>query len=93
MSAIIPAMMRISAQNAWSCVDGRSAVFYNVAADRDKRPHEYAADARALLALIADEKLDPVVGKTWPFEQATDALLAIEAGRHRGKQVVRISGA
>ena len=93
MSAILPAMVRISAQNAWSCVDGRAAVFYNVAADRDARPHEYAADARALLALIADGKLDPVVGKTWPFEQGKDALLAIEAGTHRGKQVVRVSGA
>ena len=91
MSAILPAMVRISAQNAWSCVDGRAAVFYNVAADRDARPHEYAADARALLGFGG--KLDPVVGKTWPFEQGKDALLAIEAGTHRGKQVVRVSGA
>ena len=88
---IIPAMIRNSVKNAWSCIDGRSAVFYNVATDRDARPHEYAADARALLALTADGKLDPNVGKVWPLEQGKDALLAVEAGTHRGKQVVRVS--
>jgi NADPH:quinone reductase-like Zn-dependent oxidoreductase len=91
MGTAVLSMAHLALQNTWSCVDGRSAVFYNVAENRDKRPDEYAADVRELIGLIASGKLDPTVGKIWSFDQAKEALLAVESGTHRGKQVVRIS--
>ena len=91
MGTAASAMLRLSLQNAVSCVDGRAARFTNVSQDRDTRPNEFADDVRALLSLVADGKLEPVVGRVWQLEQARDAWLAIEAGTHRGKQVVRIA--
>ena len=39
--------------------------------------------------MLADGRLSPVVGRVWAFEEAKEALLSIERGEHRGKQVVR----
>ena len=92
LGTAVGVVLRLRIQNAWSCVDGRAARFTSVNRDRDARPHEFDDDVRALLALVADGKLDPLVGgRVWPMEQARDAWLAIEAGTHRGKQVVRIA--
>ena len=47
---------------------------------------------RELVRLAATGKLEVVVGKEWRFEDEVEALRSIEAGKHRGKQVVMVGG-
>lgn len=42
----------------------------------------------ALLELVADGRLRPVVERTWPLEEADDALAHVDAGHTVGKAVV-----
>lgn len=74
-----------------SCFGAADAVFYNVKDRRDALPGEYAADARALVDLVASGKLEVVVGATHAFDGVKAALQAIAAGTHRGKQCVRVT--
>lgn len=74
-----------------SCFGAADALFYNVKDRRDALPDEYAADARALVDLVADGRLEVVVGATHAFDGVKAALQAIAAGTHRGKQCVRVA--
>lgn len=69
----------------------QDAVFTNVANDRDARPGEYAEDCRTLVAMLGDGRLRPVIGKTWAFEEADEALKSIAKNQHVGKQVVKVA--
>jgi NADPH:quinone reductase-like Zn-dependent oxidoreductase len=80
-------------QYCFSWFYGREATFYSVNRRRDAHPHEFATDLRALLALVAEGKLQPVIGKVWAFEEAREALHCIEKGQHRGKQVIAVAAA
>ncbi len=44
----------------------------------------------ALAALVAKGELDPLVGEVLPFEQAAEAMRAVESGHARGKIVLRL---
>lgn len=46
---------------------------------------ETAADLRVLNEFVADGKLTPAVEKTYPLQQAADAIRELEAGRARGR--------
>jgi NADPH2:quinone reductase len=74
-----------------SCFGAADALFYNVKDRRDALPDEYAADARALVDLVADGRLEVVVGATHAVDGVKAALQAIAAGTHRGKQCVRVA--
>ena len=77
---------------AHSIFGGADAAFYIVSNRRDAHPGEFAADIRELVRLAASGKLQVVVGKVWRFEDEVEALKSIEAGTHRGKQVVIVGG-
>jgi NADPH:quinone reductase-like Zn-dependent oxidoreductase len=92
--SILLAFTRLAAQQKmWSWFNRQEAEFYNVSRRRDAHPDEFAADLAALLDLVAKGTLRPLVGQVWPFEQAKDALAAIEANSHTGKQLIRVADA
>ena len=53
---------------------------------------EFAADVRTLelvaMELVANGTLQPLVGRTWTFDEVPQALVSIAKGEHHGKQVV-----
>lgn len=51
----------------------------------------YEAGVRAVLSMIADGRLRPLVGRVWRLEEARDALLAFAAAPHVGKQLVHVA--
>ncbi len=94
IAAAIGAFSSIGLQESvWSCFDGKRAIFFNIADARDKRPDHFAADLRLLMDMLADNTLDPVIGKVWPFAEAKLALEGIAAGSHTGKQIITVGSA
>ena len=86
---IVTAFIRLMFRNnIWSCIDGKAGEFYHVAERRDKYPEEFAADVRTLMELVANGTLQPLVGRTWTFDEVPQALVSIAKGEHQGKQVV-----
>jgi NADPH:quinone reductase-like Zn-dependent oxidoreductase len=91
IAPLLGAMARMTwQQKVVSWFDGKEAEFYMVSERRDKQPGEFADDLRLLLGQVAEGKLQPVIEKVWPFDQAPQALQAIAEGKHRGKQIVRM---
>jgi len=92
-SVILSLVVKMSLQEAlWSCCDGKRAEFYNIGDRFKAKPEEYKADLTVLLDLMAQGKLEPLVGRVWSsLDEGKEALQAIEAGTHTGKQVVLIS--
>jgi NADPH:quinone reductase-like Zn-dependent oxidoreductase len=45
-----------------------------------------------LKALAEAGQLAPVIDRTFPLSEATDAISYLESGRHRGKVVISIHG-
>ena len=61
---------------------------------KKERTAAHAKYVGAVLDMIADGRITPVIGRVWAFEQAQEALIAIgKGGTHVGKQVVHISSA
>ena len=92
--ALVGVFARVALQNTiWSWFDGRTAtVFFGVG--KKERTAAHAKYVGAVLDMIADGRITPVIGKVWAFEQAQEALIAIgKGGTHVGKQVVHISSA
>ena len=56
-------------------------------------PQRAQANTRALLAMLAEGKINPLVSKTYPLEQAADALSAVLARQAIGKLVLTPSPA
>jgi NADPH:quinone reductase-like Zn-dependent oxidoreductase len=92
LASVIWAFFRLSMQQSiWSWIDGKDAEFFNVATRRDQSPKDFADDLSVLMDLLADDKIDPVIGKIWKFEDCKEALQAIESNTHHGKQVILVS--
>ena len=92
-SVVFALLVKMSLQEAlWKCCDGKRAEFYNIGDRYKAKPEEYGADLSVLLDLMAQGKLEPLIGRVWSsLEDGKQALQAIEAGTHTGKQVVVIS--
>lgn len=59
---------------------------------RMQLPEEKTEDLRVLSELVETGKVTPVVDRTFPLEQAAEAIRHLESGRARGKIVLRVSG-
>jgi alcohol dehydrogenase len=53
--------------------------------------HPSGSDLAQLAALIDDEKLEVVVDRVFPFEEASQAMAYLESGRAKGKVVLAMS--
>ena len=90
---VLALVFKMGLQEAfWRCCDGKRAEFYNIGDRYQAKPDEYRADLEVLLNLMAQGTLEPLVGRVWKsLDDGREALEAIEAGTHTGKQVVVIS--
>jgi len=64
-----------------SCVSGSSS----------KTPKENHADLERLARLIEAGKLTPTIERTYPLEQAPEAMHHLQAGDARGKLVITVT--
>jgi NADPH:quinone reductase-like Zn-dependent oxidoreductase len=58
-----------------------------------KTPKEHHADLERLARLIEAGRLTPIIDKTYPLNQAPDAMRHLQAGRARGKIVIAVAQA
>jgi NADPH:quinone reductase-like Zn-dependent oxidoreductase len=58
-----------------------------------KTPKENYADLERLARLIEAGKLTPAIDKTYPLDQAPEAMRHLEAGQARGKVVIAVAQA
>lgn len=83
--------IQLAIQNSfWASLGYQEAEFFNVAERRDKYPNDFSDDLNTLLAFVHDEKLSAVIGKTWSFSEAKDALISIHKNTHTGKQIIKM---
>ena len=55
-----------------------------------KTPREHHTDLERLVSLIEAGKLTPTIDRSYPLEQAADAMRHLQAGRARGKLVITV---
>jgi NADPH:quinone reductase-like Zn-dependent oxidoreductase len=68
--------------------DGKSAVFYNAWSLEKSQPEAYRADCEAILRLLAEKQVRPVIAETLPLEDAAKAHEMLERGHVTGKIVL-----
>ena len=68
----------------------RRYTFYSIADLREEQPTWFREDLGALFALLGEKKIQPRIWKIMPLEQAAEAHRLIEAGKVRGKIVLRV---
>lgn len=69
--------------------DGKQTGFYDIQKRRDKHPDEFRLDVQALMNLLAQSKLHPVVAKIEPLERAADVHRQIDNAEIAGRVVLR----
>jgi NADPH2:quinone reductase len=69
------------------------ASFYSIADRRKELPEDFKEDLLALLALASSGRLEVVVGAVHEFFEVKAALKGIAEGKHRAKQMIRVSQA
>ncbi|MDR3414594.1 MAG: zinc-binding dehydrogenase [Nevskia sp.] len=67
---------------------GQGVVGYSSPIWRDQRPAAYRRDLASVLALVADGRLKPLVGATFPLKEAAAAHHALETRAVSGKIVL-----
>jgi NADPH:quinone reductase-like Zn-dependent oxidoreductase len=72
--------------------DGRSTVFYNAWALEKSQPQAYAEDLAAVLRLLAERRIEPVIAQTLPLANAAQAHDLLERSAVRGKLVLTCAG-
>jgi NADPH:quinone reductase-like Zn-dependent oxidoreductase len=72
--------------------DGRSTVFYNAWALEKSQPQAYAEDLAAVLRLLAERRIEPVIAQTLPLTNAAQAHDLLERSAVRGKLVLTCAG-
>ena len=68
--------------------DVKGVVGYNVDSWRRERPDAYRTDLAALIAMLAEGTLDPLIGARMPLAQAADAQRMLGGGDTQGKLVL-----
>jgi NADPH:quinone reductase-like Zn-dependent oxidoreductase len=68
--------------------DGRRCVWYNVANLQKQNPDWYRADLKALLDLLSQRKIQPVISARLPLRDAPQANEWIEQSKFTGKIVL-----
>jgi NADPH:quinone reductase-like Zn-dependent oxidoreductase len=58
-----------------------------------KTPKEHHTDLERLARLIEADKLTPTIDRTYPLDQAPDAMRHLQAGQARGKIVIAVAPA
>lgn len=66
----------------------RRAVFYNIASFRKKAPEAFREDAAALMAMLADGRIHPVVAQRIGFTEVAATHRLLETGGTTGKVVL-----
>jgi len=66
--------------------NGKKTKFYAINAKKQKQ--QFREDLTTLIQLLNEGKIDPVIGATYPLEQAAAANQAMENGDHTGKIVL-----
>jgi NADPH:quinone reductase-like Zn-dependent oxidoreductase len=61
---------------------------YSVTVWRDERPSAYRRDLTQILSLVAEGKLSPLIGATYPLAEAANAQRALETRSVAGKIVL-----
>ncbi len=68
--------------------DGRSTTFYNAWSLEKSRPHAYREDLTAVLRLLAAGKIEPVLARILPLDEAAEAHRLLENAAVAGKIVL-----
>jgi NADPH:quinone reductase-like Zn-dependent oxidoreductase len=68
--------------------ESQGVVGYNVSLWRDARPEVYRQDLTDILARIADGRIDPLVGASFPLAEAAKAQQTLESSAVAGKVVL-----
>ena len=71
--------------------NGHATAFYSIGAMRRKHPDWFREDLAALLTLLAEGHVDPVVAEIVPLSEVRRAHERVEAGAVEGKLVMRVS--
>lgn len=77
---------RLRLWNLWP--NGKTATFYSIVALRRAHPDWYRSDLEALLRLLAEGAIRPVVAERIGLSDVADAHRRLEAGGVRGKIVI-----
>jgi NADPH:quinone reductase-like Zn-dependent oxidoreductase len=68
--------------------DGRRTLFYNAWSLEKSQPQAYREDLATVMALLAEGRIHPTVGRTMPLEEAAGAHRALETSAVSGKIVL-----
>ncbi len=71
--------------------NGHATAFYSIGAMRRRHPQWFKDDLAALLAMLAEGRLDPAVADVMPLADVRRAHELVEAGAVPGKLVLRVS--
>jgi NADPH:quinone reductase-like Zn-dependent oxidoreductase len=90
--SLIAAGLGLVRLKMWSALsflfNGRSAVFYSIAARRSNHPEEFKADMATLFQLLLDGAIHPVVIERLPLAAASEVHARIDKGGLGGKIVL-----
>jgi NADPH:quinone reductase-like Zn-dependent oxidoreductase len=90
--SLIAAGLGLARLKVWSVLSflfgGRSAVFYSITARRSTHPEEFKADMAALLQLLREGAIQPVVIARLPLGAASEVHARIDGGGLGGKIVL-----
>ena len=69
--------------------DNKQTSFYDIQKCRDKNPDQFRLDLQALMNLLAQGKLHPVVANIEPLERAAEVHRQIDNAEIAGRVVLR----
>lgn len=72
--------------------DGRRTVFYNAWSLEKTHPEAYQEDLSAVLRMVADGSVEPLIDRTLPLRDAAQAQGLLERGEVTGKVVLTMDG-
>jgi NADPH:quinone reductase-like Zn-dependent oxidoreductase len=71
--------------------NGHATAFYSIGAMRRKHPEWFREDLAALLAMLGEGRIAPVVAEELPLADVRQAHERVEAGEVAGKLVLRVT--